>query len=142
MYGACTRLAQWVLHSTCCESRELTLQFEIRICFKSMTAVQTFRPSDLPLSINVKTNKQCSRQLQCEVPCGVGNVINMARLASRYLDYICVKIAGVWSLPLALAGIAFVGVGNNLDVYYLATFSINLCARSWGSTHAQSCNSM
>ncbi len=33
--------------------------------------------------------KQCSRQLQCKVPCSIGNVVNSAWFSNTYLSSLC-----------------------------------------------------
>ncbi len=39
-----------------------------------------------PPWLGVENKKQCSRQLQCEVPCGVGNVINSSLFINSSLS--------------------------------------------------------
>ncbi len=78
--------------STRCERVDRRLWFSYilmvrmfhRFCVCSTTHLQIIGlPEVFPCRVN---NKQCSRQLQCEVPCGIGNGVNSSSFINSSLS--------------------------------------------------------
>ena len=75
-------------------------------------------PALLPPVMDVVNKKQCSRQLQCEVPCSVGNVINSSLFNNS-------SLSSLFSTSHAVRGGEGEGAGD-ISIH-LATY----CTTTW-----------
>ncbi len=80
------------------DSHESSLLFEISLCVCVCVCVCV--RAMCPLDLHTPNKKQCSRQLQCEVPCSVGNVVNSSLFNSSWSSLSSTSHAdfagGVW----------------------------------------------